>query len=398
MSLNNTPNSDRIHIGIFGKTNSGKSSIINAITSQNLSIISEIKGTTTDPVQKAMELLPLGPVVLIDTPGIDDNSELGKQRIEKTYKMLNKTDIALVVVDGSIGLTKGDKTLIDKIKNENIPYLIVLNKMDKVDKLYNLENSIWVSSKTKENIDALKNKIASFNKQDINPKQIIGDKLSPNDLVLLVVPIDSSAPKGRLILPQQQTIRDVLDSGASALITRDTELEITLKNLHQKPKVVITDSQAFSYVKNIVPSDIYLTSFSILFARYKGDLTEAIKAVKAVDNLNDGDKILISEGCTHHRQCEDIGTVKIPNWLKNHIHKEIQIDFTSGADFPSNLSKYKVVIHCGACTLNEKEMKHRIKICQEQNVPITNYGIFIAYTQNILKRSIEIFPEYYNML
>ena len=393
MGLNDTPKSDRIHIGIFGKRNAGKSSIINAITSQNLAVVSKVKGTTTDPVQKAMELLPLGPVMIIDTPGIDDEGELGKMRVEKSYQVLNKTDIALVVVDGNVGLTQCDKDLIEEIKKRKLPYLIILNKSDEVCNRYDIENSIWVSAETKENIWELKERISKLVPNENMTLKIIGDLLDPEDIVVLVVPIDSAAPKGRLILPQQQTIRDVLEAGAISVVTRDTELSQTLKALGKKPKIVVTDSQAFGKVKNDVPEDILLTSFSILFARYKGDLAEQIKAVKAIDSLKDGDYVLISEGCSHHRQCDDIGTVKIPRWLKEHSGKKINYEFSSGTEFPRDLSKYKAVIHCGGCTLNEKEMKHRIAVAKEQNVPITNYGIFIAYTQGILKRSLQAFPE-----
>ena len=393
MCLNDTPKSDRIHIGIFGKRNAGKSSIINAITSQNLAVVSKVKGTTTDPVQKAMELLPLGPVMIIDTPGIDDEGELGKMRVEKSYQVLNKTDIALLVVDGNEGLTQCDKDLIEEIKKRKLPYLIILNKSDEVCNRYNIENSIWVSAETKENIWELKERISKLVPNENMTLKIVGDLLDPEDIVVLVVPIDSAAPKGRLILPQQQTIRDVLEAGAISVVTRDTELSQTLKALGKKPKIVVTDSQAFGKVKNDVPEDILLTSFSILFARYKGDLAEQIKAVKAIDSLKDGDYVLISEGCSHHRQCDDIGTVKIPRWLKEHSGKKINYEFSSGTEFPRDLSKYKAVIHCGGCTLNEKEMKHRIAVAKEQNVPITNYGIFIAYTQGILKRSLQAFPE-----
>ena len=393
MGLNDTPKSDRIHIGIFGRRNAGKSSIINAITSQNLAVVSKVKGTTTDPVQKAMELLPLEPVMIIDTPGIDDEGELGKMRVEKSYQVLNKTDIALLVVDGNEGLTQCDKDLIEEIKKRKLPYLIILNKSDEVCNRYNIENSIWVSAETKENIWELKERISKLVPNENMTLKIVGDLLDPEDIVVLVVPIDSAAPKGRLILPQQQTIRDVLEAGAISVVTRDTELPQTLKSLGKKPKIVVTDSQAFGKVKNDVPEDILLTSFSILFARYKGDLAEQIKAVKAIDSLKDGDYVLISEGCSHHRQCDDIGTVKIPRWLKEHSGKKINYEFSSGTEFPRDLSKYKAVIHCGGCTLNEKEMKHRIAVAKEQNVPITNYGIFIAYTQGILKRSLQAFPE-----
>ncbi len=394
MGLNDTPKSDRIHIGIFGRRNAGKSSIINAITGQSLAIVSDIKGTTTDPVQKAMELLPLGPVMIIDTPGIDDEGELGSKRVEKSYQVLNKTDIALLVIDGNIGMTDEDNAIVEAIEDKKLPYIIIINKSDEVNNKYTLPNSIWVSAKTGENIWELKEKIAKLVPADNMTLKIIGDKLDKNDVVVLVVPIDKAAPKGRLILPQQQTIRDILEAGAISVVTRDTELDAALKSLGKKPKMVITDSQAFNKVKKIVPEDILLTSFSILMARYKGDLDEAIKAVKAIDCLDDGDTILISEGCTHHRQCDDIGTVKIPKWLKSHTDKNINFEFSSGTEFLRDLSKYKAVIHCGGCTLNEKEMKHRVAVCKEQNVPITNYGIFIAYINGILKRSIQVFPEY----
>lgn len=394
MSLNDTPKSDRIYIGIFGRTNAGKSSVINAITGQSLAIVSAVKGTTTDPVQKAMELLPLGPVIVIDTPGIDDDGELGAQRVEKSYQVLNKTDIALVVIDGNIGMTDEDSAIVEAIKAKKLPYLIIINKADEVKNRYELPNSIWVSAVTGENIWELKEAISKLVPADNMTLHIIGDKLDENDLAVLVVPIDKAAPKGRLILPQQQTIRDILEAGAISVVTRDTELEATLKSLGKKPKMVITDSQAFYKVKEIVPDDILLTSFSILMARYKGDLDEAIKAVNVIEDLNDGDYVLIAEGCTHHRQCDDIGTVKIPKWLKAHTDKTINYEFTSGTEFPRDLSKYRAVIHCGGCTLNEKEMNHRIAVCKEQNVPITNYGIFIAYINGILKRSLEVFPEY----
>lgn len=394
MSLNDTPKSDRIHIGIFGRRNAGKSSIINAITGQSLAIVSEVKGTTTDPVQKAMELLPLGPVMVIDTPGIDDAGELGSKRVEKSYQVLNKTDIALLVIDGNIGMTNEDNAIIAAIEDKKLPYMIIINKSDEVENKYTIPNSIWVSAKTGENIWELKEAISKLVPADNMTLRIIGDKLDLNDIAVLVVPIDKAAPKGRLILPQQQTIRDILEAGAISVVTRDTELGAAIKGLGRKPKIVITDSQAFYKVKEIVPEDILLTSFSILMARYKGDLDEAVKAVKAIDSLEDGDTILIAEGCTHHRQCDDIGTVKIPKWLKAHINKNINYEFSSGTEFPRDLSKYKAVIHCGGCTLNEKEMKHRVAVCKEQKIPITNYGIFIAYINGILKRSLQVFPEY----
>ncbi len=393
MSLNSTPRSDRIHIGIFGKRNAGKSSIINAITGQSLAIVSAVKGTTTDPVYKAMELLPLGPVMIIDTPGLDDIGELGKKRTEKAYDVLNKTDIALLVADGTQGVSKEDNDIISAFEERKLPYIVIMNKCDEAEDRYTVKKGMWVSAKTGEGIYELKEAIAKLVPSEDMTLRIIGDKLEPNDTVVLVIPIDKAAPKGRLILPQQQTIRDILEAGAAALVTRDTELKATLENMAKPPKMVITDSQAFGYVKTVVPESVPLTSFSILFARYKGDIQGAIEAVRAIEGLDDGDKVLIAEGCTHHRQCDDIGTVKIPRWLKAHIDKDITYEFCSGTGFPKELTQYKAVIHCGGCMLNEKEMKHRIAMCKQQGVPITNYGIFIAYTQGILERSIEIFPE-----
>jgi [FeFe] hydrogenase H-cluster maturation GTPase HydF len=390
MGLNDTPKSDRIHIGIFGRRNAGKSSIINAITSQNLAVVSKVKGTTTDPVQKAMELLPLGPVMIIDTPGIDDEGELGKMRVEKSYQVLNKTDIALLVVDGNEGLTQCDKDLIEEIKKRKLPYLIILNKSDEVCNRYNIENSIWVSAETKENIWELKERISKLVPNENMTLKIVGDLLDPEDIVVLVVPIDSAAPKGRLILPQQQTIRDVLEAGAISVVTRDTELPQTLKSLGKKPKIVVTDSQAFGKVKNDVPEDILLTSFSILFARYKGDLAEQIKAVKAIDSLKDGDYVLISEGCSHHRQCDDIGTVKLPNWILKYTGRKIDFQFTSGGEFPKDLLKYKLIIHCGGCMLNEKTMQSRLAQAKAQGIPMTNYGIIISHINGILERCTEM--------
>ena len=401
MGLNSTPSSERVHIGIFGKRNAGKSSVINAITNQNLAIVSDIKGTTTDPVSKAMELLPLGPVMIIDTPGLDDVGELGKMRIQKSYQVLNKSDIGILVVDGTLGQTDEDKALINKFKEKNIPYIVFMNKLDLVREQQNIDeneinsksNTIWVSSTTKENIYELKEMIAK-QAPTYEPKfKIVGDLLNPSDFVVLVVPIDKAAPKGRLILPQQQTIRDILEANANAIVVKENELKNTLKNLGKKPKLVITDSQVFSKVSTDTPKDILLTSFSILFARYKGDLKETVKGVKTLENLKDNDTILISEGCTHHRQCDDIGTVKIPKWITKYTNKKINFEFTSGTEFPYDLSKYKMIIHCGGCTLNEREMKYRVKCAQDQNIPFTNYGILIAYTQGILKRTLEPFSD-----
>ena len=401
MGLNSTPSSERVHIGIFGKRNAGKSSVINAITNQSLAIVSDIKGTTTDPVSKAMELLPLGPVMIIDTPGLDDVGELGKMRIQKSYQVLNKSDIGILVIDGTFGQTDEDKALINKFKEKNIPYIVVMNKLDLVRKQQNIDeneinsnpNTIWVSSTTKENIYDLKEMIAKQAPTDEPKFKIVGDLLNPSDFVVLVVPIDKAAPKGRLILPQQQTIRDILEANANAIVVKENELKNTLENLGKKPKLVITDSQVFSKVSTDTPKDILLTSFSILFARYKGDLKETVKGVKTLEDLKDNDTILISEGCTHHRQCDDIGTVKIPKWITKYTNKKINFEFTSGTEFPYDLSKYKMIIHCGGCTLNEREMKYRVKCAQDQNIPFTNYGILIAYTQGILKRTLEPFSD-----
>ena len=388
MSLNDTPMANRIHIGIFGKRNAGKSSIINAMTGQSLAIVSDVAGTTTDPVLKAMELLPLGPVVIIDTPGLDDVGELGLMRVQKAYQILNKTDIALVVVDGTVGITAEDERIIERIKLKNIPYLIVKNKMDLCEKAEEEDNIIFVSATTGKNIHELKERIGRLAPREDKSRRIVGDILQQGDFVVLVVPIDSAAPKGRLILPQQQTIRDVLEAGAAAIVTRDHELADTLKNLGKKPRLVITDSQVFGTVSKIVPDDVELTSFSILMARYKGDLEANVKGARALEHLKDGDKVLISEGCTHHRQCEDIGTVKLPRWIQEYTEKKLEFCFTSGTEFPLDLSEYALIVHCGGCTLNEREMKYRLKCAEDQNIPMTNYGICIAYLNGILERSI----------
>lgn len=392
MSLNSTPSADRIHIGIFGRRNAGKSSIINAITGQNLAIVSDIKGTTTDPVLKAMELLPLGPVVLIDTPGLDDEGELGELRIKKAYQILNKTDIALLVVDSSVGMTLEDEKILSRIQEKRIPYLIVKNKCDLLSEaLPSEEHTIFASAANGKHISELKERIAALVPSDETEIPIVQDLLQPGDFVVLVVPIDSSAPKGRLILPQQQTIRDILEAGAVSIVVKDTELKETLENLGKSPALVITDSQAFKEVAKIVPREIPLTSFSILFARHKGDLSIVAEGAHAIEQLKNGDTILISEGCTHHRQCEDIGTVKIPRLLKNYTQADLNLEFTSGTEFPEDLSKYKLIIHCGGCTLNEREMKYRLRCAKDQNVPITNYGTAIAHMNGILKRSLEPF-------
>lgn len=394
MSLNSTPTSERIHIGIFGKRNAGKSSIINAITEQNVAIVSEIKGTTTDPVFKSMELLPLGPVTFIDTAGIDDDSNLGDLRVKRSLRMLNKTDIALLICDSTQEITKDETLLIDKFKEKNIPYLIIMNKCDLLKYIpNNTPKKIYVSASTHKGINELKEKISNLLSADNKNKYLISDLLNPNDIVVLVIPIDSSAPKGRLILPQQQTIRNILESNATTIITKDTQFKETLKILNKKPKIIVTDSQVFKYVSRETPKDILLTSFSILFARYKGNLETLVNGAIAIENLNNGDTVLISEGCTHHRQCEDIGTVKIPNWLKEYTNKNIIFETSSGNEFPENLSKYKLIIHCGGCTLNEKEMKYRIKCAEDAKVPIVNYGILISYINGILERSIQCFPD-----
>ena len=393
MSLNNTPSAERLHIGIFGKRNAGKSSIINAITGQELAIVSEVKGTTTDPVYKAMELLPLGPVVMIDTPGLDDEGELGTMRVRKSYQVLNKTDIALVVADAADGVGAAETALIERIRKKGIPYLIVYNKSDVGAQPVMSENSISVSAKTGENIYALKERIGSLVPQGDHGKRIVGDLLSPSDIAVLVVPVDSAAPKGRLILPQQQTIRDILDASAIAAVTKETELSETLAALGKPPRMVITDSQAFGLVSKLVPEEIPLTSFSILFSRYKGNLAAAVRGAKAVDSLEDGDFVLICEGCTHHRQCEDIGTVKMPAWIKKHTGKDLAFHFTSGTEFPDDLSPYRLIIHCGGCTLNEREMQYRIKCAADSGVPMTNYGTMIAYIHGILARSVALFPD-----
>lgn len=394
MSMNQTPRGERTHIALFGKRNAGKSSVINALTDQDLAIVSEVKGTTTDPVYKAMELLPLGSIVLIDTPGLDDEGELGQKRVEKTLEVLAKTDIAMVIVDSTVGVGKFELGLLEKIRDRKLPYVVVYNKKDLCDLTdqIDMSHSVCVSAKTGEGIRELKEHLGRLVPEEQEKLQIVGDLLEPSDFVVLVVPIDKAAPKGRLILPQQQTIRDILESDATAIVVKEHELRETLQNLGKKPKMVITDSQVFSKVAADTPEDILLTSFSILFARFKGDLEEEIRGVKALDSLKDGDKILIAEGCTHHRQCDDIGTVKIPRWLSQYTGKRFQYDTCSGNSFPQNLSEYQLVIHCGGCTLNRKEMKNRLSHIKSAEVPVVNYGILIAAMQGILKRSIEPFP------
>ncbi len=399
MGLNETPSGERLHIALFGRRNAGKSSLINAITGQDLAVVSEIKGTTTDPVSKAMELLPLGPVVIIDTPGLDDEGSLGNLRIKKAYQVLNKADIALLAVDAAEGFSPEDELILDRIKSKSIPYIVVMNKSDLIPEPGKEdEHTIWVSATKKVNIQELKEKIAHTIKPEGQGKRVVGDLIKQDDIIVLVVPVDKAAPKGRLILPQQQTIRDILDSQATAVVCQNTTLESTLKNLGKKPAMVITDSQVFKQVSKIVPEGIPLTSFSILFARYKGNLALAVHVVAALKNLKDGDTVLISEGCTHHRQCGDIGSVKIPNWIAENTGKKINIELSSGTEFPLDLSKYKLVVHCGGCMLNEREMQYRLRCAQDDGVPITNYGILIAYVTGILKRSVALFPDIAKLL
>lgn len=394
MSLNDTPSANRIHIGFFGCRNAGKSSVVNAITGQELAVVSDVLGTTTDPVQKAMELLPLGPVMIIDTPGFDDVGKLGEKRIQKTKQILNRTDIAVLVVDAKKGFAATDKQLLALIQEKELPYLIIYNKSDLLEKIPAEEDhSIYISALEKIGIQECKEKLAHQIPTEDMTLQIVGDLLSPGDLAVLVIPIDSAAPKGRLILPQQQVIRDILEAGAAAVTVRNTELAGTLQKLEGKVRMVITDSQAFEEVAAIVPKEISLTSFSILMARFKGYLETAVRGIQAVDLLNDGDRILVSEGCTHHRQCEDIGTVKLPNWLLKYTGKDLKFEWSSGREFKEDLSPYAMVIHCGGCMLNEREVKYRMKCAVDQGIPFTNYGIAIAYMKGILQRSIEPIPN-----
>lgn len=399
MSLNNVPSANRIHIGFFGKRNAGKSSVVNAVTGQNLAIVSDKKGTTTDPVLKAMELLPIGPVVIIDTPGIDDVGELGMLRVKRSRQILNKTDVAVLIVDGVAGIAPEDQELIDWFKKKSIEYVVVYNKADlneagqtRQDEIGG-KNKIRVSAKTGENIHELKELIGQLAAEKPPEFPIVSDQIEKGDIVVLVIPIDAAAPKGRIILPQQQTLREVLECQAAAVVCQDGELKETLESLAKKPKLVITDSQAFRQVSKDTPEDVKLTSFSILFARHKGKLEQAVKGVAALDRVKDGDTILISEGCTHHRQCGDIGTDKLPAWIRHYTKKDLKFVFTSGTEFPDDLSKYALIVHCGGCMLNEREMKYRLQYSGDCGVPMTNYGILIAYINGILKRSIEIFPD-----
>ena len=403
MGLNQTPMSERTHIGFFGKRNAGKSSVMNAVTGQELAVVSDVKGTTTDPVYKSMELLPLGPVVMMDTPGIDDEGELGSMRVRKSYQVLNKTDAAVLVIDGTVGASAEDETLLERIRKKNIPFIVVINKKELADtateevvkRRLTLDDGqlALVSAATGEGIHELKERIASIARVEEPEKYLVRDLLEPSDVAVLVVPIDSAAPRGRLILPQQQTIRDILEADAVSVVVKENGLKDALGQLNKKPKMVITDSQVFAQVAADTPEDIQLTSFSILMARYKGNLEQAVRGVTALDELEDGDMVLISEGCTHHRQCDDIGTVKIPRWIREYTGKDVQIVTSSGTEFPDDLKKYKLIIHCGGCMLNEREMKYRLSCAADQGVPMTNYGIMIAYVKGILKRSVQVFPD-----
>ncbi len=406
MGMNQTPASERVHIGFFGMRNAGKSSVMNRVIGQELAVVSEVKGTTTDPVYKTMELLPLGPVMMMDTPGMDDPGELGSLRVKKSYQVLNKTDAAVLVLDGNMGMSADDRALYEWIGKKQIPCVLALNKKDTLDdaRMARAEESLpkgcekgrdylWVSAKTGEGIEALKERLAILAKTEENGKRLVGDLLSAGDLVVLVVPIDKAAPKGRLILPQQQTIRDILDSDALALVIKEDRLKDTLETLGKTPRMVITDSQVFGKVSKDTPRTVPLTSFSMLFARYKGDLRGLAQGARTLGRLKDGDRILISEGCTHHRQCEDIGTVKLPAWIQGYTGKKLEFSFTSGTGFPDDLTPYSLIVHCGGCMLNEREMKYRMGCAKDQGVPMTNYGTLIACINGILERSLEPFGQ-----
>ncbi len=405
MALNQTPAAQRIHIGFFGRRNAGKSSLLNAVTGQELAVVSEVKGTTTDPVYKTMELLPLGPVMMVDTPGIDDEGELGKLRMKKSRQVLNKTDIAVLVIDGGTGETEQDRQMEKLFREKQVPFVTVYHKVDlltevELQALRDFEQTgkehdhpvLFVSSKTRAGIWELKDCLASMN-PETEEKDLLEGLVKPGDLVVLVTPVDKAAPKGRLILPQQQTIRALLDYGCVCMVTRESELQETLRKIGQKPSLVITDSQAFGMVSAIVPDDSLLTSFSILFARYKGNLKQVIEGVRMLNEIRDGDKILVSEGCTHHRQCNDIGTVKLPRWIQSYTGKKIEFSYTSGTGFEEDLTPYQLIVHCGACMLNEREMKYRLACARDQKVAMTNYGILIAHIHGILKRSLAPFPD-----
>jgi [FeFe] hydrogenase H-cluster maturation GTPase HydF len=401
MGLNETPLANRVHIGFFGRRNAGKSSLLNALTGQEIAIVSETKGTTTDPVYKAMELLPLGPVVVIDTPGIDDTGALGELRIRRAKQVLNKTDAAVLVVDGESGAEGPEEDLIRLFRAKEIPFIVAYNKSDLAAETAAKaeageragEPSLAVSAKTGENVEALKERIALLARSEEPKLRIAADLIRGGDFVVLVTPIDKAAPKGRLILPQQQTIRDILEADAAAIVVKEFELRETLEHLGKKPALVITDSQVFAKVSADTPPEIPLTSFSILFARYKGFLAQAVRGVAALDGLQDGNRVLISEGCTHHRQCDDIGRVKLPRWIKQYTGKQLEFAFTSGGDFPEDLSPYRLVVHCGGCMLGGREMKYRQGCASDQGIPMTNYGVLIAHIQGILKRSIAMFPH-----
>lgn len=405
MGLNDTPSGERVHIGFFGRRNAGKSSLVNAVTGQEMAVVSDVKGTTTDPVRKAMELLPIGPVMIIDTPGFDDTGALGEKRVQRTKQILNRTDVAVLVVEAAAGMADCDRELIGIFEEKEIPYLVVYNKADLLGPVSAggraeepQDRTVYVSALRGEGIHELKERIAALGKSASAPQPLVSDLIRPADLVVLVIPIDSSAPKGRLILPQQQVIRDILEAGGAAICVKDTELSAVLDKLPGKPAMVITDSQAFGRVSADVPEDVLLTSFSILMARYKGLLDTAVEGVAAIDRLKDGDTVLIAEGCTHHRQCEDIGTVKIPAWLHKHTGKNLKIETCSGQSFPEDLSSYALIIHCGGCMLNEREVRYRMKCAKDQGVPMTNYGIAIAHLHGILKRSVQVFPQLYRLL
>lgn len=404
MGMNQTPASERVHIGFFGKRNAGKSSVMNKVTGQELAVVSDVKGTTTDPVYKAMELLPLGPVVMMDTPGIDDEGELGGLRVKKSYQVLNKTDAAVLVIDGKAGMSREDQALLERIRKKNIPSILVLNKRDLLTEeevcqtLSGLpegyqegKDYLWVSAQEGTGVQELKERLAVLASTEENQKKIVGDLLSPGDFVVLVVPIDKAAPKGRLILPQQQTIRDILDADAVSVVVKEDRLKETLESLGKKPRLVITDSQVFGRVSKDTPKELLLTSFSILFVRYKGNLETVVEGARTLEKLKDGDKVLISEGCTHHRQCGDIGTEKLPAWIRKYTGKNVEFSFTSGTEFPDELGEYSLIVHCGGCMLNEREMKYRLSCAEDQGVPMTNYGIIIAYMNGILERSLEPF-------
>jgi [FeFe] hydrogenase H-cluster maturation GTPase HydF len=394
MGLNDTPAAGRVHIGFFGRRNAGKSSLVNAVTGQDLALVSALKGTTTDPVYKAMELLPLGPVMIIDTPGIDDDGPLGALRVERARQVLHKTDVAVLIVEARHGKKQADEELISIFQSRNIPYVLAYNKSDLLEHLpVPGPEEIYVSALRKDNIGALKEKIAALAARAETKLQLVGDLINPADFVVLVTPIDKAAPKGRLILPQQQTIRDILEADAAAVVVKEFELRETLRHLAKKPKLVITDSQVFAKAAADTPADIPLTSFSILFARRKGLLEASVKGVKEIERLRDGDLLLIAEGCTHHRQCDDIGSVKLPRWIRNYTGRQFKFAFTSGGEFPEDLSPYKLIVHCGGCMLNDRAMQHRQQSALAQGIRITNYGILIAYMQGILRRSLAVFPH-----